>query len=81
MLIRFSNKINYGDLFINSEGDYYLVIRNIFSDIYPVSVIDLNENRVDDEFTELSDIFEAYDVIQVIPSDKLILTTEGEYKW
>lgn len=78
MLIRFSNKINYGDLFINSEGDYYLVIRNIFSDIYPVSVIDLNENRVDDEFTELSDIFEAYDVIQVTPSDKLILTTEGE---
>jgi hypothetical protein len=78
MLIRFSNKINYGDLFINSEGDYYLVIRNIFSDIYPVSVIDLNENRVDDEFTELFDIFEAYDVIQVIPSDKLILTTEGE---
>lgn len=78
MLIRFSNKINYGDLFINSEGDYYLVIRNIFSDIYPVSVIELNENRVDDEFTELSDIFEAYDVIQVIPSDKLILTTEGE---
>lgn len=76
MLIRFSNKINYGDLFINSEGDYYLVIRNIFSDIYPVSVIDLNENRVDDEFTELFDIFEAYDVIQVIPSDKLILTTE-----
>ena len=78
MLIRFSNKINYGDLFINSEGDYYLVIRNIFSDIYPVSVIDLNENRVDDEFTELSDIFEAYDVIQVIPSDKLVLTTKGE---
>ena len=78
MLIRFSNKINYGDLFINSEGDYYLVIRNIFSDIYPVSVIDLNEKRVDDEFTELSDIFEAYDVIQVIPSDKLILTTEGK---
>ena len=78
MLIRFSNKINYGDLFINSDGDYYLVIRNIFSDIYPVSVIDLNENRVDDEFTELSDIFEAYDVIQVIPSDKLVLTTKGE---
>lgn len=76
MLIRFSNKINYGDLFINSEGDYYLVIRNIFSDIYPVSVIDLNENRVDDEFTELFDIFEAYDVIQAIPSDKLILTTD-----
>lgn len=77
MLVVFDKKINFGDLFINSEGSHYLVIRNIFSDFYPVSVIDLDENRIDDEFTELSDIQEAYEVIEVVPSNQLILTGGG----
>lgn len=77
MLVVFDKKINFGDLFINSEGSHYLVVRNIFSDLYPVSVIDLDENRIDDEFTELSDIQEAYEVIEVVSSNQLILTGGG----
>ena len=77
MLVVFDKKINFGDLFINSEGSHYLVVRNIFSDVFPVSVINLDENRIDDEFTELSDIHEAYEVIEVISSDQLILTGKG----
>lgn len=77
MLVVFYKKINYGDLFVDNEGRHYLVIRNIFSDIYPVSVINLDENRIDDEFTELSDIHEAYEVIEVVPSNQLMLTGGG----
>ena len=49
MLIHFNRNINFGDLFITSQGGYFLVVHNIFNDDFPVSVIDLTKNKVDDE--------------------------------
>ena len=74
MLICFNKNINFGDLFINTEGNKYLVIENIFSDDFPVLIIDLEGNRSDDEFIELSDIYDSYDIVEVIRSNKLMLT-------
>lgn len=77
MLIVFNRRINYGDLFITNQGGYFLVIRNIFSDNFPVSVIDLTNNKVDDELTCLEDVGRAYDIVEVISSNQLILSKEG----
>ena len=76
MLILFKRQVNYGDLFITNNGGYFLVVRNIFNDNYPVSVIDLTGNKVDDEFTELLDIALNYNIVEVIPSNQLILTKD-----
>ena len=76
MLIIFKRQVNYGDLFITNNGGYFLVVRNIFNDNYPVSVIDLTGNKVDDEFTELLDIALNYNIVEVIPSNQLILTKD-----
>ena len=74
MLICFNKNINFGDLFITTDGNKYLVIENIFSDDFPVLIIDLEGNRSDDEFIELSDIYDSYDILEVIRSNKLMLT-------
>ena len=76
MLIVFNRQVNFGDLFITSQGGYFLVIRNIFSDKFPVLVVDLAGNKSDDEFTKLEDIKYNYNIVEVIPSNQLILTKE-----
>ena len=76
MLIAFNRQVNFGDLFITSQGGYFLVIRNIFSDKFPVLVVDLAGNKSDDEFTKLEDIKYNYNIVEVIPSNQLILTKE-----
>ena len=76
MLIAFNRQVNFGDLFITSQGGYFLVVRNIFSDKYPVLVVDLAGNKSDDEFTKLEDIKYNYNIVEVIPSNQLILTKE-----
>ena len=76
MLILFKRQVNYGDLFITSQGGYFLVVRNIFSDKFPVLVVDLAGNKSDDEFTKLEDIKYNYNIVEVIPSNQLILTKE-----
>ena len=81
MLIIFKRQVNYGDLFITNNGGYFLVVRNIFNDNYPVSVIDLTGNKVDDEFTELLDIALNYNIVEVISSNQLILTKEVGNSW
>ena len=81
MLIAFKRQVNYGDLFITSNGGYFLVVRNIFNESYPISVIDLTGDKVDDEFTELSDITHNYDIVEVISSNQLILTKEVGNSW
>jgi hypothetical protein len=76
MLIAFNRQVNFGDLFITSKGGYFLVVRNIFSDKFPVLIVDLAGNKSDDEFTKLEDIKYNYDIVEVIPSNLLILTKE-----
>ena len=76
MLIAFNRQVNFGDLFITSQGGYFLVVRNIFSDKFPVLVVDLARNKSDDEFTKLEDIKYNYNIVEVIPSNQLILTKE-----
>ena len=76
MLIAFNRQVNFGDLFITSQGGYFLVVRNIFSDKFPVLVVDLVGNKSDDEFTKLEDIKYNYNIVEVIPSNQLILTKE-----
>ena len=77
MLIHFNRNINYGDLFITSQGGYFLVVRNIFNDEFPISVIDLTKNKVDDEIAKLDNIKHFYDIVEVIPANQIILTKEN----
>ena len=77
MLIRFNRNINFGDLFITSKGGYFLVVHNIFNDDFPVSVVDLTKNKVDDEIAKLDNIKHFYDIVEVIPANQIILTKES----
>ena len=77
MLIHFNRNINYGDLFITSQGGYFLVVRNIFNDEFPISVIDLIKNKIDDEIAKLDDVKHFYDIVEVIPANQIILTKES----
>lgn len=77
MLIHFNRNINYGDLFITSQGGYFLVVRNIFNDEFPISVIDLIKNKIDDEIAKLDDVKHFYDIVEVIPANQIILTKEN----
>lgn len=77
MLIHFNRNINYGDLFITSQGGYFLVVRNIFNDEFPISVIDLTKNKIDDEIAKLDDVKHFYDIVEVIPANQIILTKEN----
>lgn len=77
MLIHFNRNINFGDLFITSQGGYFLVVHNIFNDDFPVSVVDLTKNKVDDEIAKLDNIKYFYDIVEVIPANQIILTKES----
>ena len=77
MLIHFNRNINFGDLFITSRGGYFLVVHNIFNDDFPISVVDLTKNKVDDEIAKLDNIKHFYDIVEVIPANQIILTKES----
>lgn len=73
MLIDLGFKVNYGDIVIDTKCKYYLVTKNIFSKSPHVTVIDLINSTVYDEFLSLDDVVTEMEIIGLIKKDEVIL--------
>ena len=73
MLIDLGFKVNYGDIVVDAKCKYYLVTKNIFSKSSHVTVIDLINSTVYDEFLSLDDVVTEMEIIGLIKKDEVIL--------
>lgn len=71
MLIDLPAKIRFGDIIIDSQGRYFLVIRNTYDTAFEVLIINLANGRVEDEFKNIEFVTQSMRVIGVIPNEEI----------
>lgn len=71
MLIDLPAKIKCGDIVVDGQGRYFLVVKNTFDPHFTIALINLQTNRVEDEFYSIDYISESIHTVGVIPGEEL----------